>query len=168
MKNIKREVTGPLFHQQVIYKEDNLKQLLLISHLCLNILLYKGNVITIENSFSSAPAQSTSDSHSAVRRSAVYVQLSPGSIMDLQGHFTPEQTTELVCEKARQVCIRVLCHLQFCFYLFVPRCGNRVGEIWTLALKTSFPLFQQKSISDYTVFANIGSLKENWWEILHF
>lgn len=120
MKNIKREVTGPLFHQQVIYREDNLKQLLLISHLCLNILLYKGNVITIENSFSSAPAQSTSDSHSAVRRCAVYVQLSPGSIMDLQGHFTPEQTTELVCEKARQVCIRVLCHLQFCFYLFVP------------------------------------------------
>lgn len=39
--------------------------------------------------------------------------------MDQQGHLTPEQTTELVCEKAGQV----LCCLQFCFSLFLCTTG---------------------------------------------
>lgn len=46
------------------------------SHQHLNILLYKGNVITSENSFSAAPAQSTNGSHSATRKGALYVKLS--------------------------------------------------------------------------------------------
>lgn len=72
------------------------------SHLHLNILLYKGNVITKENFFSAAPTQCIDDLHSVMRRSAFYVKLSRGSIMDLQGHFTPEHTTELVGKKAGQ------------------------------------------------------------------
>lgn len=105
------------------------------SHQHLNILLYKGNVITTENSFSAAPAQSTNGSHSATRKGALYVKLSWGSIMDQQGHFTPEQPTELACEKAGQVwCCLPSAFLSF----FAPQVSlwKWSRGIWILALNT--------------------------------